>query len=642
MAEPKLKQAKNWGKEKCFQEAVKAVLDKGESQRHAAELYGVSRQALGPRVAAAKADRDEKVARAKAEIMAKASGPLGLNETRRVPDFWEFDRLYFGGLICPDCGVHHETPDFHRDMIDAVESDSRRVLINTPPYHSKSSLITVKHTIYDLVRNPNHRTIIVSASTDMAKSFVGQIQTWLEDPEVFEGSPRNLIEDWGPFKVDGSSKWNEQQFVIAGRVSAEKDPSVQALGWGKKIYGKRADTIKFDDIADNDNQSNPDQVAKMQTWINKMALSRIGKTGKGIFVGTRISHGDIYSIMSQFPSYNWVRFSCILDDQTEQTLWPDHFPYSQALIHRDEMSAAEFQLVYQNVDIPGTGAAFPPEMIEECKDTRRPIGHHEPEWRVVAGLDPAGGNKHSGYTAITILAVDLQTGMRYLIAQEAHKAMKAHHVKDRMLELARTYPITEWRIEANGLQSQIYQYDQELVRELALMGQKVLPHFTHSNKWDPQFGVESMAPFFHAGMVSIPWGTAQAQQMFQPLIEELIAFPMGSTSDRVMSLWFADLAARELLRRDHMPLFNERATRRWPNHVKKRRRVVDFQNREVRRVPLRDQRPGHMTMGQSNYRRMTVGEPTPHPEVREFDDPAPLYANVEGSTDDPPWKNSDI
>ena len=36
-------------------------------------------------------------------------------------------------------------------------------------------------------------------------------------------------------------------------------------------------------------------------------------------------------------------------------------------------------------------------MIEECKDTRRPVGHHEPEWRVVAGLDPAGGNKHSGY-----------------------------------------------------------------------------------------------------------------------------------------------------------------------------------------------------------------------------------------------------
>ena len=59
MAEPKLKQAKNWGKEKCFQEAIKAVLDKGESQRHAAELYGVSRQALGPRVAKAKADRDE-------------------------------------------------------------------------------------------------------------------------------------------------------------------------------------------------------------------------------------------------------------------------------------------------------------------------------------------------------------------------------------------------------------------------------------------------------------------------------------------------------------------------------------------------------------------------------------------------------
>ena len=636
-----LLRVRKWPRKKRFEAAVVRVVDHGESVRFAARQYGVTRQALGPKVVEFRRVRDERVARAKSELMSKAGLlPLGLNEVRRVPDFWEFDRLYFGGLVCPDCHVHHETPDFHREIVSAMESDAKRVLINLPPYHAKSTLVTVKHTIWQLVKNPNLRTIIISSNTEMAKTFTNQIQTWLTEPEVLEGSPSCLVEDWGPFRVDGQANWSSTRFVIAGRVTAEKDPTVQALGWGNKIYGRRADQLKFDDIADDHNQSSPEQIAKMQTWINKMALTRIGKTGRATFVGTRIRHGDIYALMSRLDSYKWVRFPLILDDEGEVTLWPEHFPYSQALIHRDEMLADEFQLVYQNVDTLGAAAAFTQGVVDGCKDTLRVPGQFESGWRLVAGLDPGGGNKDSGYTAITVLGVDLATGMRYLVLSEAWKGMKAFHVKDRMLEIGRAFPIVEWRIEANGLQSQIYQYDQELVRELALLGQKVLPHFTHRNKWDPQFGVESMAPFFQAGMLSIPWGNNESDRMFRPLIEELVAFPMSALSDRVMSLWFADLAVRELLRRDHMPMFNERATARWPARVKRRRRVVDFQAREVRRVPLADQRAGHLSAGQAGYRRMTVGALTPHRDVTEAE-PAAVdgFVNVGGTVDAPLWKD---
>jgi hypothetical protein len=139
-----------------------------------------------------------------------------------------------------------------------------------------------------------------------------------------------------------------------------------------------------------------------------------------------------------------------------------------------------------------------------------------------------------------------------------------------------------------------------------------------------------MAPLMETGLVSIPWGNAPTTQIFQPLMEELIAFPMGAVSDRVMSLWFADLGIRDLMNRAHLPMFHERM--RVPNRIKRRRRVVDFQNQEVRGINLRDQRPGHMTRGQWGYRRQTVGQAQSHGSVEEYDiedGPPPMNVDPE-------------
>jgi hypothetical protein len=314
--------------------------------------------------------------------------------------------------------------------------------------------------------------------------------------------------------------------------------------------------------------------------------------------------------------YVVVRYPTILDEEAEEMLWGDHFPYEQALIHRSEMKPADFQLVYQNVDVPGLGASFTQEMLDEAKDGRRVLGHYESDWRLIAGLDPAGGNKGSGYTAFTLLAVDLGTGMRYVVDSVAVKSMRAPQMRDQIMEWTDLYPIFEWRVENNGLQSQLVQYNTEIVQYLAKRGVRVTPHNTHNNKWDPQFGVESIAPLITAGLYSFPWGNSPTVRAFQPMMDQLMAFPMGQTNDRVMSLWFAELGVRQLLERAHLPLFNERM--HVPERIKKRRHIVDFANREIRRVSLTDQRRGHMTRGQWGYRRATLGIAQDHRDVREF------------------------
>ena len=633
-----LKKYENLTKAKKIEHACRLVLDEGYTQGKAAETVGVNRSTVNQHLKKARADREARVEDAKRKAAeGVGAAPLRVSgEKRRIMPFHEFEERYFGHLTCPDCEKRHETPKFHDEIIGAIESDSRRTLINIPPYHSKSTLVTVKHTVYDLCRDPNSRTIIVSKSGPMAKTFLKAIQDMLSNPDLYIGAAGNLIDDWGPFREDGHhQQWSANQMYVAGRVSAEKDPSVKAIGAGEQIYGARADTIKFDDVAVVENQSNPDRVQGMLSWMDKEALSRIGRNGKAIWVGTRVMPGDIYSFLRQRQGYKVIQYPCIVDDTLEETLWPDHFPYEQALIHRAEMKPADFQLVYQNVDIPGLGASFTPEMLEEAKDTSRVLGHFDPDWRLIAGLDPAGGNRDSGFTAMTVVGVDVHTGARYVVDQVAVKSMKAPQMKEQIVEWSERYPLTEWRVEVNGVQSQLIQYDRELVKVLAQKGVRVVPHTTHRNKWDPTFGVESMAPLFHAGLVSIPWGNQQTAQRMQPFLDELMGFPMATTSDRVMSFWFTHIGAKEVLERPHLPMFDERM--KVPKRIRRRRQTVDFDAGKVHQVGLRNQRPGHLTR-QGSLARRTLGRPGS--ELVEFVEPpddAPTPVNVHSDV----WNEGD-
>jgi hypothetical protein len=487
--------------------------------------------------------------------------------------FDEFDQRYFGNMVCPDCGVHHPTPKFHREMADAVTDPlARRVLINVPPYHAKSTVVTFKSTLYDLVKDPNSRTIVVSAAQDFAKAFIFQIDQALSNPEAYENEAGNLIEDFGPFFGTGSQR-TKAYLYVTGRMSTEKDPTVQALGVGNQIYGRRADRIIFDDIASLENQRNPEMVLKMLEWIDKMALSRIGmRTGRAIWVGTRISSGDIYTTLVQREGYKVIKYPCILDEETQTTLWGDHFPYEDAVLKRAEMRPEDWQVVYQNVDTPGLGSSFPAEVLEECKDRELVLGQVNPNWRLFVGVDPAGGGKGSGFTAMILWGWDRDAQELYLVDIVNVRSMKAYQLKDQLIDWATNYQLTEIRVEANGVQSQLVQYNQELMGPLSQQGVRVVPHYTHSNKWDSQFGVEAMAPWYYNKKVHLPWGNADSQRRVQTFIDQLVGFPMAERSDLVMASWFAWLGVKDQMNRVQGPMFENR---RVPGHVRRRRRVAD-------------------------------------------------------------------
>lgn len=595
--------------------AANLVLDGGMSQAEAARRCGVSRQNLNKRVKREREVAEERAARAAAaredrnrafqpqetqqpsdsvaqgppfvESEDQFEGPI-LGTARRVPGtFREFNARYFSNEVCPDCGVHHDTPGFHGEMMDLLEDNSKRLkLVNLAPYHAKSTTATMKSTLYEIVRDPSSRTAIISRAGDLAEAFLYQIKQHLEDPDLYEGAAGNLIEEWGPFHNPGY--WSQNQIYIAGRSGAQKDPTVSTYGFGKQIYGRRFDRMIFDDVADLENQNTPESIAKMYKKIWQEYSNRVGKSGQLIWVGTRVASGDIYSMLDDVEGMNVLRFPCILDEEDQSTLWPDHFPYSAAVSQRNAMSEAEFQLVYQNVDMPGHGASFTQEALDRSHDNERFIGQYGGNWALVAGLDPAGANAQAGYTALVLLGVDLETGKRHLIDLVNVKQMKAPQVIAQVLEWADRYPLRELRVEVNGLQAQLYQYNTELQAGLTARGVRIAPHITHKgNKWDPQFGVEAMATLYHNQMISTPWADANSRKKFRELEQQLLQFPMASVSDLVMAMWFAEIGCREMFQRTKLPSFDQR--HRVPGRIRRNRAIVDFGERRVRGATHEDQ-----------------------------------------------------
>jgi len=604
----------DWPVQKRMTAAIKWVRDGKGSQSEAARRFGVTRTRLNERLqeivreeARAAEVRNERLRtqvqaaepiRVQPAEVASEDGPVVelpvpparvegsgwiFTERRLPPTLTEFYDYYSGGQVCPDCGVHHETPDFHYQILDLVGDRARRKkLVNCAPYHSKSTLVTLWSTLYALCVDPASRTAVVSAASPLANAFVRQIKAYLTDGDIYDGAAGNLIQDWGPFY--NPDKWAENEFIIDGRSGAQKDPSVLALGFGAQVYGRRFDRMIFDDVATLDNHNTPEAIAKLMAKIRQEYSNRVGKNGELIYVGTRVATNDIYSILEDDPEMNVLRFPCILDEHEQRVLWPEHFPFTAAVAMRNSMPTETFQLVYQNIDSMGENASFPQDVVQDARDPNRSIGHFESSWTLVLGVDPAGANTSGGYTAMVVLAVDVESGRRFVVDCVNRKQMKAPDIIDQIIHYANIYPLREVRVEVNGLQSQLFQYNDELRQALTLQGVRLVPHVTHGGrgyggKWDPQFGVESMAPAWYNRMVSVPWADSACRREFSALETQLVQVPLNlqsksSPSDLVMALWFAELGCRDAAQRSRMPMFDPKMN--VPGRIAKRRRVVDM------------------------------------------------------------------
>jgi len=473
-----------------------------------------------------------------------------------------------------------------------------RVLINVPPEHAKSTTLTTNYVTYKIVTNPNMRVIIVSKTQGMARKFLGAIKTRLSHPAYIK-----LQSAFGPnggYKADATQWSADMIYLGTGRDSGEKDPTVQALGMGSQIYGARADLIIVDDAVMG---ANAHEWEKQLEWLQKEVITRLGRHGKLIIIGTRVAPVDLYKMLrdpgqwsSGVPPFTYCAMPAVLefDEKPEKwkTLWPEseqqenqkddqlpngNFPKwdgPSLSKRRSQVSAAVWAMVYQQEDVT-EDSIFSPTCVAGSINGMRKRGPLKPGTPghpkaaqgtyTVMGLDPA----MSGATGAVIVTYNKADGKIYIldcINMTEPSPDKIQHLIEDWVE---KYKPQELRIEINAHQK-AYALDENLRNFLASYGCQLNSHFTGKNKWDTSFGVASMAMLFgntrdgrfqDNNIMEIP--SNDGSEGIKTLVQQLITWKPDTKNptDTVMALWFAIIRIRELMQQSSR--VGQYQTNRW-------------------------------------------------------------------------------
>jgi hypothetical protein len=219
----------------------------------------------------------------------------------------------------------------------------KRLIVNVPPGHSKSSTITVDYVTWKICMNPNVRVVIVSKRQEQARKFLYQIKQRLTST-LFAELQAAYAPEGGFRPARGEGTFAANTIYIAGRDSDAKDPTVEVLGMGGQIYGTRADLIILDDCVVG---SNANEFEKQVYWLESEVESRI-KNGKLLVVGTRLAAKDLYSelrdgnrYLSGKSPWSYLRQPMVRefaeDPNQWVTLWPKSSSgYDESDVTRDE------------------------------------------------------------------------------------------------------------------------------------------------------------------------------------------------------------------------------------------------------------------------------------------------------------------
>lgn len=452
-------------------------------------------------------------------------------------------------------------PEHAREWVAAAFTH-RRVLLNVPPRHAKSTVMSVWLPIYLVCCDRNVQVLIVSQTGEFAIKFCREIA------EHFEND-RDLIVAFGKF-VPSNQSWtwapNSGSLVVEGRTRLSKpgDMTIQIRGAQQQILGMEADWIFCDDPDSPDIVKSETQRGRLLEWFNDVVITRLNPGGHVVVIGQRLALNDLYGSLAKKkrtrgeprPLFKHINYPAVINWESQETLWPDEWPFSRLMDERyEDLGKNRFECLYQQNPMPAGQMVVRREWIEGsdthvgCLDRDRGAGQGYvtdgpgffPLVRVLSA-DPSP-TRQAG-----IMVADVLYSPEQFTATLIHTEGTVFQARDflaRLDELMLMFgPIDYLVIEESAVSKWIFQ-DPWWERKKNQV--RLLKHSTHAhNKGDQEYGVQSLAVDFEFGRVRLPYGDADGRAMTDKFLGELYTWPEGEYDDQLMALWFIKYVARSL------------------------------------------------------------------------------------------------
>ena len=454
----------------------------------------------------------------------------------------------------------------HAEEWVAAALGHRRLLLNVPPGHAKTSIMATRFTLWQLACDRNTNVLIVSKTTKLGEKIVRAIAQEMEHNLA-------LLADFGNFKPPQGTRWSVGlgELMVDAKDPGTGDLSVLIRGSGQAILGFRADWIVVDDPTDRGISRSEAERNSQREWFVGEVETRLKPDGRIFCIGQRVHVDDLYGWLAGKlneetgePVWTQVQTPAVLDWDTQQMLWPEHWTWDRIQEMRWSMGEGDFNCYYQQN--PAAGGEFFREWwfggngtdeYPGCLDYDRPVGRgwkpdpgeqsQFPVTRVVS-IDPSPTQYCGMVVADVVYMGALGTEFWASIVDIRRERMGQRDMIANLTELWSLYRPQAVVFEGNSVK---WLHEDPEWNRVTSMFPTVIPHSTGANKNSEDMGVWSLASDVQQGRLRFPYASPEDVAVSRLLIDEMLAYPRENrTSDVLMAMWLIKFNYRFLIPAD--------------------------------------------------------------------------------------------
>ena len=434
--------------------------------------------------------------------------------------------------------------DFHCDW-QAFLRDNPRAALIAPVEHGKTQQVLGK-VLHLLGQDPTLRIALISNTADQSQKLLRQVRTHIERNEKL----RDVFPALKPSPRD-EDPWH-QSMITVDRSTIAKDPSVQAHGVFGPVVGARLDVIVLDDVLDFENTRTEEQRKKLLEWFDTTVFTRATKNARIFAIGTPWHPDDFLHELERRPGFAAKRYSAVQNPHAPPSqwapIWPAQWPVSRLLDRQANMPETVFSRKYLCQARMDATSRFRQQWMDQMVALGKGLTFYAEAPLAQGGVRPLPcftgvdlgvGTKEENALTVLFTIAQRDDGRRLVVNIEAGR-WQSPEILDRLASHYRRYNSTIM-VESNGAQRFIIDMAQD--RNIP-----VVAFHTGGNKWDPEWGVESLAVEMRNRQWVLPSGSAgdRIHPDAAAWIRECLYFnPTEHTGDRLMASWLAREALRQ-------------------------------------------------------------------------------------------------
>ena len=394
-------------------------------------------------------------------------------------------------------------------LISAHEGRRPVLVLQAPPQHGKSEIVSRRLPPYIFGRWPDTRLAACSYAADLARDMNRDVQRIMQTTEYREVFPETWLNPKRVVTIEGQALRNSERFDIVGNKGY-----YICSGVGGPLTGKSVDIGIIDDPIKNQKEALSDTIKKnIRGWYETVFLTRLSKSAGQIIMATSWAVDDLAgTILKTDPKAKHLKFAAI--DENGNALVPELHPLEKLLDWKSKLSPSFWSAMYmQNPVVEGGN------IIEEAWMRTWTERDLPPMWdELIQSWDLAFKDTMS--SSFVVGQVWARKGANFYLLHQNRARLSFTKTVDAIVEMSCLYPGTIAKLvedKANG-PAVIDRLKNEIPGLIPITpdGSKVAR-------------AHAVTPLWRSGNVYIPANAPWVKDFRL----ELVQFPLGSHNDQV-------------------------------------------------------------------------------------------------------------